>query len=89
MYNFATPYSLTLLFFLAAMERKALHPDSVTTLSIVLNGDESDTVEWEATAGTTEMQEISALQGLRLSSFEIEGDMEVGEYLGILEVCVL
>lgn len=66
----------------------ALHPDSVTTLSIVLNGDESDTVEWEAAAGTTGMQEISTLQGLRLSSFEIEGVMEVGEYLGILETSI-
>lgn len=66
--------------------QSALHPDSITSFSIVLNNDDDDRVEWEATAGTTELQEIPVLEGLLLYTFEIEGVMDVGEYLGILEV---
>lgn len=64
----------------------ALHPDSVRSFNITLNSDLAFVEQWEATSGTSEMQEITVLQGLELSSFQIEGIMEEGEYLGILEV---
>lgn len=64
----------------------ALHPDSVGSFNITLNSDLAFVEQWEATSGTSEMQEITVLQGLELSSFQIEGIMEEGEYLGILEV---
>ena len=64
----------------------ALHPDSVRSFNITLNSDLAFVEQWEATPGSSEMQEITALQGLELSSFKIEGIMEDGEYLGILEV---
>ena len=64
----------------------ALHPDSVRSFNITLNSDRALVEQWDATPGTTEMQEISVLQGLELRSFQIEGNMEVGEQLGILEV---
>lgn len=51
-----------------------------------MNSDLALVEQWEATSGSNEMQEITVLQGLDLSSFKIEGIMEEGEYLGILEV---
>lgn len=42
--------------------------------------------EWEAAPGTTELQEIPGLEGVKLRNFMIMGIMEAGEYLAILEV---
>lgn len=63
----------------------ALHPDSIRTLTVSV---ERQTVveAWEATPGTTELQEIPGLEGLEGNYFEINGVMEAGEYFAILEV---
>lgn len=63
----------------------ALHPDSTGKLTVELDG--QTVVEgWEATAGSTELQEIPGLEGLGGSDFEIKAIMEDGEYFAILEV---
>eukprot|EP00904_Undaria_pinnatifida_P008257 jgi/Undpi1/4561/HiC_scaffold_18.g07915.m1 len=64
----------------------ALHADSVTEFNIYVDDDDVVFGQWQATAGTTEMQEISTLRGVETSWFRIEGVMDPGEYLGILEL---
>ena len=64
----------------------ALHTDSVTEFNIYVDDDDVVFGQWQATAGTTEMQEISTLRGVETSWFRIEGVMDPGDYLGILEV---
>eukprot|EP00904_Undaria_pinnatifida_P008254 jgi/Undpi1/4559/HiC_scaffold_18.g07913.m1 len=63
----------------------ALHADSVTEFNIYVDDDESVFGQWQATAGTTEMQEISTLRGVETTWFRIEGVMDAGDYLGVLE----
>ena len=63
----------------------ALHPESIRTLAVELNGDVV-VEEWEVPAGSTELQEIPGLKGLDGSDLEIKAVMEDGEYFAILEV---
>lgn len=63
----------------------AVHPDSMSTFSVEVDGDVI-LEEWEATPGSTELQEIPGLEGLECSNLDILGVMEAGEYLGIVEV---
>lgn len=63
----------------------ALHPDSISTLTVSV--ERQTVVEvWEAAPGSTELQEIPGLEGLEGSDFEINGVMEAGEYFAVLEV---
>lgn len=69
------------LFFLAAF-----YPDSITKIVVTVNNDGDRTlVEWEGAAGTTELQEIAGLEGIIGDELTINGIVETGEYLGILE----
>eukprot|EP00904_Undaria_pinnatifida_P008259 jgi/Undpi1/4563/HiC_scaffold_18.g07917.m1 len=68
-----------------ASVRIALHPESIRTLAVELNGDVV-VEEWEVPAGSTELQEIPGLKGLDGSDLEIKAVMEDGEYFAILEV---
>ena len=58
----------------------------MTEFNIYVDDDESVFGQWQATAGTTEMQEISTLRGVETTWFRIEGVMDAGDYLGVLEV---
>lgn len=49
-------------------------------------GGETAVEEWEATPGSTELQEIPGLEGLEGDDIGIIGVMEEGEYFAILEV---
>lgn len=62
----------------------AFHPDSTRTVRVLVDG-ESVVDEWEGVAGE-ELQEIPGVEGAVGSDLTIEGVLEVGEYLGILEV---
>lgn len=65
----------------------AFHPDSVTKIAVTVRNDgETTVVEWEGATGTTELQEISGLEGIVGQDLTIDGVLETGEYLGILEV---
>ncbi|CAM9500688.1 unnamed protein product [Scytosiphon promiscuus] len=69
-----------------AAVKVALHPFYVQTLSVSVNGDPVVS-SWEADVlREGELQEIPGLEGLEASYIELEGIMEPGEYLGILEV---
>lgn len=63
----------------------ALHPDSIPKLTVAVNG-RTRVEEWEATPGSTELQEIPGLEGRRGWEIEITGSMREGEYFAILEV---
>lgn len=65
----------------------AFHPDSVTKIAVTVTDDTEETVvEWEGATGTTELQEIVGLEGIFGEYLTIEGILDTGEYLGILEV---
>lgn len=42
--------------------------------------------EWDAVAGSIDMQEVPGLAGLEAGQITFEGVMNVGEYFAILEV---
>lgn len=63
----------------------ALHPDSVSKLTVLIDG-EVVVEEWDAAPGQSELQEIPGVEGLVGSLIEIDGVVEIGEYVAILEV---
>lgn len=66
------------------MSSAAFHPDSVTTLEIVV--DNEVVLEWDGTPGSSEMQTITGVEGVLASDVTIQGVLASGEYFGILEV---
>ena len=65
--------------------REAFHPDSSRTVQVLVDG-AVVVDEWEGSAGE-EMQAIPGVEGAEGSYVTVQGVLEVGEYLGILEVC--
>lgn len=66
----------------------ALHPDYIQRLQISVDG-VPVVPEWQADVlREGELQEIPGLEGFGASRIQLEGLMEPGEYLGILEVSV-
>ncbi|CAN0345395.1 unnamed protein product, partial [Ascophyllum nodosum] len=62
----------------------AFHPDSSRKIQVLVDGDVV-VDEWEGSAGE-EMQAIPGVEGAEGSYVTVQGVLQVGEYLGILEV---
>lgn len=65
--------------------RPALHPNSVRKIRVYLDND-LVVDEWEATAGSGEMEDIPGLEALTGNELKIYGAIGIAEYFAILEV---